>query len=439
MEQLQLYEKTKKKEQMNAASFGLVAYACREYYKDTYEENMLLDMPVTVREFLEALELFFTSKLQNSTAKVRNILVGHEHGADHGKAHFQCVVDLTVKGRLIKEAGEILIGDVTILIMYQPAKDLKKLILYCQKDNRFEWLREESIDLVFRKNGKGEDTTKVDAFATVYQNRDTMTTSDAKNFIMSYDARTAFTCHRNIELAVQSIIALERVKFEWIWPSHMVKEEYPLIYKWFCTYCIEQPERRKALLLYSSKRGTGKTKFAKSLVSDDGYYVCFRNSFTILPPGKDPRLLLLDDMSYTGGGDKKEMWKALVAGEPTSIRDAYCNYEWSFRVPCIITTNNESLVTYLASSDEFKTQIMFYEVKDYLGPAGTKPVDMDKVEIDVSSDLLGRIKAVESSKVESKGVKSIDLKGFVERAQLVQHIAELQDQIKKLTKKRKLG
>ena len=67
----------KKREQLNAASFGLVAYAVKSYYKETKEENELLDMPVAIRAFLEAVERFFNEKLKNSAAKVKNILAGH--------------------------------------------------------------------------------------------------------------------------------------------------------------------------------------------------------------------------------------------------------------------------------------------------------------------------------------------------------------------------
>ena len=147
MEQtIHAYRKLAKNDYMTASSFGLVAYARPEYYKDTYDENMVLNMPVTIHEFIEALELFFNDKLQNSTTRVQNILVGQLHGAGNGRAHFQCMIELTAKGRLIKEAGEILIDDVIIPVMYQPVKDRKKLILYCQKSEQFEWLHEFSIE-----------------------------------------------------------------------------------------------------------------------------------------------------------------------------------------------------------------------------------------------------------------------------------------------------
>jgi hypothetical protein len=425
----------KKREQLNAASFGLVAYAVKSYYKETKEENELLDMPVAIRAFLEAVERFFNEKLKNSAAKVKNILAGHEHGDDNGKAHFQCLVDLTTKGRIAKEPAELLVGDVTILIMFQQARNRKELVKYCQKEKRFEWLNENQISLVYKKNAKGEETEKVDVFATVFRNRDTMSKEDATDLIMSHDARTCFTSFKNIESAIKAVVTVERPKFEWCWPVHMDKVRYEFIYKWFNTYCIGNPERKKALLLYSKERGTGKTRFAKSLVSDVCYYVYFRNTFTSMPDDKDPRLLILDDMNYMGGGDKVEMWKALVAGEPTSIREAYVNYEWDFRVPCIITTNQRSLVKYLASSEMFKTQVMFYEVTEYIGPEGTRPEDIDKVEMMVSDELAGEIKAVEEARIEGK-TRMIDVKGFIERAQLVQKVADLEEVIGKLKKKK---
>ena len=44
-------------------------------------------------------------------------------------------------------------------------------------------------------------------------------------------------------------------------------------------------------------------------------------------------------MVYVESKDR-EMWKALVTGEPTSIREAYCNEEFKHGLPTIITTNN---------------------------------------------------------------------------------------------------
>lgn len=50
-------------------------------------------------------------------------------------------------------------------------------------------------------------------------------------------------------------------------------------------------------------------------------------------------ILILDDMLFVDSKDR-EMWKALVTGEATSIREAYCNEDFKHGLPTIITTNN---------------------------------------------------------------------------------------------------
>jgi hypothetical protein len=248
---------------------------------------------------------------------------------------------------------------------------------------------------------------------------------------------------KNIQTAIQSIVKEDRIPFEWTWPAHMSKEEYPTTYKWFHSYCLDSPDRRKALLLYSEERGTGKTRFAKSLVNDPNYYAYYRNTITSEPTGKDPKLLILDDMSYTGGEDKREMWKALVAGETTSIRECYQHWEWTYNVPCIITTNNRKFVQYLATSTDFKTQVIICEIQDYMGPPGSRPEGIDKVEHDVSDALASEIKAYEANmsknkaeKIEkSEEAKKKDFENFMQISQLKQENIELKLTVQSLKTK----
>jgi hypothetical protein len=161
---------------------------------------------------------------------------------------------------------------------------------------------------------------------------------------------------------------------------------------WFHKYCLtENMDRRKALLIYSEKRALGKTRFACELVNHLEYVVIFRNSFAkAFMEGKTPKLLVLDDMKpYTH--ENKETWKALVAGEETAIRDAYANFAWKLKIPCIITTNNYFLVKALRISPEFNTQIIFQEITEYLGPPGTEPTDLHEVQSALSPELEEKI------------------------------------------------
>lgn len=76
-------------------------------------------------------------------------------------------------------------------------------------------------------------------------------------------------------------------------------------------------------------------------------------------------------MNYVDSKDR-EMWKALVTGEKTSIREAYCNEDFNHGLPTIITTNNYKFFAHMLKSDYFKHDCMFSWVKEYLGPVNTK-------------------------------------------------------------------
>ena len=448
---------TKQRNRIRAVSFGLVALAEPSYYslpdpdllvpdleeeKRCKEANLLQEMPVSIREFLESLRVYM-NELFSNVCKVKNILAGHEHGEDLGKAHFQCLVDMTSSTNFTPKPASIMVGDVKILIIMQPCNNRKGLEIYCKKENKFEWLNESKVEYIYKKNKAGEDTDKIDAFGTIVRNRDTIGEEAATDLCLSHESRSYFMGCKNVQTAIQSIVKSDRIPFEWTWPDHMTKEEYPTIHKWFHSYCLDNPDRRKALLLYSEERGTGKTRFAKSLVNDPGYYAYYRSTIFKQPTGKDPRMLILDDMSYTGGEDKKEMWKALVAGEDVTIREAYAHWDWDYRVPCIITTNNRKFVQYLASSTDFKTQIVFYEVKGYMGPPGSRPEAIDKVEFDMSDGLVAEIKAHEANMAKNKAekaerseeAKKKDFEHFQEMSQLKQQNTDLKFLVQSLQKK----
>lgn len=76
-------------------------------------------------------------------------------------------------------------------------------------------------------------------------------------------------------------------------------------------------------------------------------------------------------MNYVDSKDR-EMWKALVTSEATSIREAYCNEDFKHGLPTIITTNNYKMFAHMLKSDYFKYDCIFSWVKEYLGPEGTK-------------------------------------------------------------------
>jgi hypothetical protein len=136
------------------------------------------------------------------------------------------------------------------------------------------------------------------------------------------------------------------------WPPHMDRQQHSLIWSWFQRYCCCDPEglpsdeqlsssfnkknqqsflkqqqrRKKALVLFSEKRGLGKTTFATSLVyGQEKWYIHCKEAFNPVDFDKpDAKLLLIDDFTYNDS-KQREMFKALMSSEPTTIREAYTN------------------------------------------------------------------------------------------------------------------
>ena len=142
-------QEIRKRVQLNAKSFGVVAYAEANFYSDDKQVNLEKSMPMDVDAFMEELEKAFNEKLKNSVAKVKNILAGHEHGKENGKCHYQCVVDLTCKGRITKQPGVLEHNGVKILYMFQETMEHKDLVRYCKKEKNYKWLRDTRLVFVF--------------------------------------------------------------------------------------------------------------------------------------------------------------------------------------------------------------------------------------------------------------------------------------------------
>lgn len=50
------------------------------------------------------------------------------------------------------------------------------------------------------------------------------------------------------------------------------------------------------------------------------------------------------------------------------MREAYMNVSFKKGLPCIVTTNNIKMFTFMMKSDYFKYDCMFWHLKDYIGP-----------------------------------------------------------------------
>jgi len=376
-------------QQQNSKSIGMLLMGNKEFY-DESSTNIHLPLhdliPSLVANFLK----------ERSCPEVHQITVGHEHGLKNGKCHYQICIDfmsncrVTIKPFIIESPIPSLTAETfEFLGMVQRARNSHALKNYCKKEGDVKYLYPEKvIKPVFGKKGK------IDAFATVYANKEVMSRSEAMDEIFTSDARAAFMAYSNVSQCINTLIPEKAIPFVWNYPKHMIPQfpapmELQMIYNWYQRYCIkENMDRRKALVLYSKERALGKTRFASSLVNSEEYVLIFRNTFTKeqYETRKDAKLLVLDDMAhYTK--DNKEQWKALMTGQPTSIRDCFVNFQFSKSLPCIVTTNNQNLFANMILSPEFNTSAIYVEITKYIGPPGTQPNDLQKIETCYSKEM----------------------------------------------------
>ena len=127
-------------------------------------------------------------------------------------------------------------------------------------------------------------------------------------------------------------------------------ETKEILTKWVEKYKIVSPNRKKALLIFSEERAMGKTTWATNLYPERETIYCRANLDAEEFKNKErtAKLIVLDDITiniHNKDHISREMWKAIIAGEPCTIRTPYYNYNWKRRgVPCIICTNNLMMV-----------------------------------------------------------------------------------------------
>jgi hypothetical protein len=96
---------------------------------------------------------------------------------------------------------------------------------------------------------------------------------------------------------------------------------------------------------------------------------------------------LIDDFTYNDS-KQREMFKALLSSEPTTIREAYTNKKFKHGIPTIICTNNKKFFELLITNQYFQNDGIFVVVDENLGPPETRPRDRDFVE---ANDLAMRL------------------------------------------------
>jgi hypothetical protein len=376
-------------------SFGIVIYGTKSIYANNKEidiNNHIWcnnDKKLFLKSVIDFLKYLF---LQEMSLDVEQITLGHEHGTENGKCHFQIVLQLKdICQKLIKPCETTIMG-INMLMMCQVARKTNALTSYCKKDGDFYFMDElKAIRFVYKVDKKGEKTNKVDAFATVVQNPE-MSKENKMDLLLTHEPRTALTMYKNLEYAVNKLEIPPQPEFKWRFPEWLrnSKKEYEnKIEEWFIKHCEpENMDRRRGLFLLGY-RGSGKTRFAKYLVGQDSgddncenacFWVSFRDQFNKENlANKDPKLVILDDMKYDK--EAKETWKALAVGQQVNVSGKYQNFFWDKKIPCIVATNNRFLYKQFLDDPEFKTSFYFVEIPPgaYLGRPGTQIDDKDEV------------------------------------------------------------
>lgn len=364
----------------NSKTIGMVFYM-ESGYSRNIDENYEIHIPQASRPSPYAVVI---QKMINAILgyKVRQVIVGHEHGDLNGKCHLQVAVEFNEKITKLLNPGKVCVIKnnvvlTTMLFMQQVSYSSYKLKEYCKKDGDFTLL-DESLNIVEVKN----DKDKLDVFKTIVENKEKLTSEDALEMLQRKTSREYFVNFANVNKAVRSLICDPLPEFKWgdfsylkeftIPMGNMRVGFYPIFKKWFDENCVANPERKIALCLYSAKRGLGKTMFARNMVNNKGYLLEYNNTFDErgLTTEEPYKLLLLDDMKDIDSKNV-QMWRSLVASQKTTIRDAYCNEIYDLGLPCVITTNSVKMITRFTKDPLFYTQVITIEIDSYMGPPGT--------------------------------------------------------------------
>lgn len=345
---------------LNTKTIGVVVDKLRDANEDISKE----ELPYSKEEILEILQKKFEmpSKEGGLGQRATKWVVASEHGKDKEHHHFQCFFQFEKQVRTRK--GHFVEHNLAVplkILFEHPKKNAVALERYCKKEGDYTTNIKDKEEKGFLAQ-MIKSKTPTEGIKDIIESRpEILINGDVKRIL------------RNLETfkEIQEEVPMStHFKF----PMYMVDDpKYEIIHKWFKANCIENPMRKKALVIFSNERGMGKTMFAKSLVDDDDrrYIIC-RNTFCE-GDFKKPhaQLLILDDMTYID--KQKEMWKALASGEQTSVRDAYCNTTFKHGLPCIITTNQYKMFDFMLESTHFKNDCYFFKVDEYMGPPGTNP------------------------------------------------------------------
>jgi hypothetical protein len=341
--------KLKCSKRISSKSLGFVVHADVQEGRD--KEFLSLDI----------IKGYFNKKFEKNS--IKEFVIAQEIGKINRSFHYQCAFKLEKQYEARKGYSKEVIDGVAVYITCQNAVTIDALFNYCKKDGIF--ICSESLH---KKHNEYLDQL---LNLKTYEDKTKYLLDKAPNqvifggtFMKAMTAIDQIQGHFNLE-----------VSDGYNYPDWLEDDiDFEYLKDWYNYEVVNKNEkdRRKGLVLFSKERAMGKTMFAKHIAGgNDGDYIICRGNFNEAQFNKPKaRLLILDDMNFLKG--QQEMWKALVTGEPVSIREAYTNIQFKNGLPCIITTNNIKMFNWMLHSEYFRYDCHFYWVQKYLGPPGTQ-------------------------------------------------------------------
>lgn len=366
---------------IDAKSIGMVVYADSDQYdqdignddhrkyhiRDAYSATAIGLWPFII---VELVNCYF------GNGSLRDGVIGHEHGKLTHKCHLQICVNFTTRKCCKGRPGliEIEVGgrtEVYLFMLQNCRKNKFALKNYCTKEGDIQFINQQNgIEFVHKIDAKGDDKG-IDVFSTIQKNYDKLDREEAESLIREHDARSYFMSFKNIQGALDKIYGTTIPDEEFHWrfdeeslnKANMREETKNILKTWFKKECCKKFKpndvnpRKKALLIYSKLRRTGKTVWAQSLC-DKEYQVIMRGNLCDWTC-KDCKLLILDDINYSDFLDKRkrECYKQLVTGSECNVEAKYLNKPWPFHASCIITTNNLSVLRLMGLHEEFSSEV----------------------------------------------------------------------------------
>lgn len=388
-------------------SIGVVMYMQDTAYSKNKDENKDIHIKgAAAPSFLAKIIKKIFEELYE--INIIELVMGHEHGEINNKCHLQIIIVFENMFRKIMKPGALKIitedSKICLLYMQQKTRNVYALKNYCSKERDATIVKKNEIIKFNYDENK-------DPFIYIRNNCDKISIEEGRQRLLQYDAQLYFKNSNNFENALKKIITEEPpVPFQWMpIPEYLKKlylsdgsTFYDSFNRWYQMYCVngDSLDRKKALCIYSKKRAMGKSYFVRHLVSHPDYVLEFNNTLCWkknLNKGIH-KLLLLDDMKIISE-NSKAMWKSLVASEPTTLRGAWLNEEFTERLPCIITTNDIEMLKLFRDDELFNTQVFIIEITQYMGAPGTQREDLMRNEFIISDETAEKLNKLNTKKM----------------------------------------